>query len=259
MNKFLIAIFALLLLLGSSGRTWAQTPAVLDGGRPQLTRTELQEMLGRVEQLSGSADVSAEIRSQAGREAATIRSRLETGDLRVGDQVALVVEGEQALTETFTVRPGQILTLPGIGDISVAGVLRSELQGHMATALSRYIQDPVVHAESLVRVTITGQVARPGFYGVRPEQLLSDAIMEAGGPAAGANLEAIHIERAGEQIWSGAYLQMALAEGRTLDQLSLRAGDQIVVPARRQGAGMAMLGVVTGALSSIAILVTMLR
>lgn len=259
MNRFLIGIIAVLLLLGSSAGILAQAPTGFDGGRPQLTRPELQELLGRVEHLAQSDDASAAIRDQARREAETVRSRLQTGDLRVGDQVALVVEGEQALTETFTVRPGQILTLPGIGDISVAGVLRSELQGHMTTALARYIQNPVVHAESLVRVTITGQVARPGFYGVRPEQLLSDAIMEAGGPAGGANLEAIHIERAGERIWSGEYLQMALAEGRTLDQLSLRAGDQIVVPARKQGVGMAMLGVITGTLSSIAILVTMLR
>jgi hypothetical protein len=41
----------------------------------------------------------------------------------------------------------------------------------------------------------------------------------------------MHIERGGLVLWEGEELQTVLADGRTLDQLNLRAGDQIIVPA----------------------------
>jgi protein involved in polysaccharide export with SLBB domain len=257
--KTMIVGALLTLLMGFAGAASAQAPVGAAGGRPQMTRAELTDRLAWLEQLSGSAEQRPEVRGEATREAAMVSERLTSGDLRVGDQVVLSVEGEVALSDTFTVRPGQVLTLPGVGDISVAGVLRSELKPHMTAALGRFIRDPIVQAESLVRVVITGQVGRPGFYGVRAEELLSQAIMAAGGPGAGANLKGVYVERSGERIWTGDTLQQALADGRTLDQLSLQAGDQIVVPAARQGMGGRAIGIATGALSSIAILISVFR
>ncbi len=188
-----------------------------------------------------------------------VRARLEQGDIRVGDQIALVVEGEDSLSNNFTVRPGEILSLPRIGDIPVGGVLRSELEAHLTEQLARYSRDPVVRAHSLVRVTIAGSVAQPGFYAVQPDRLLSDAIMQAGGPALSANLNGIRIERAGREIWSGAYLQQAIADGRTFDQLSLQAGDQIIVPAQRPALASTALPYITGVVSVVALIFTILR
>lgn len=259
MNKLFTIIATALLLIGSAVTSGAQAPSAWDPGRPQLTRAELNDLLSRLGEITRSSTYNAQIRDQARDEAVMVRARLEMGDMQVGDQISMVVEGEEGLSQTFAVRPGQMLTLPGIGDIPLRGVLRSELESHLTTELSKYIREPVVHAESLVRVTITGQVGRPGFYGVRAERLLSDAIMEAGGPSAGADLTSIYVERAGERIWSGAYLQQALADGRTLDHLSLQAGDQIVVPGQRQGIGSRMVGVTTGVLSAVAILITIFR
>ena len=69
----------------------------------------------------------------------------------------------------------------------------------------------------------------------------------------------MYIERAGERIWTGEHLQQAIADGRTLDQLSLQAGDQIVVPARGQGFSARMVGITTGVISAAALLVTIFR
>ena len=259
MNKSAsIACTGLLLLVFAAGVS-AQTAPPSAAGGPERTRTELTDHLRQLEASVSAPGLGVEARSRAESEAALVRERLASGDIHVGDQIALVVEGEDALNETFTVRPGQILTLPGIGDISVAGVLRSELEAHLTRELAKFIRNPVVHAESLVRVTITGEVGQPGFYGVRPERLLSDAIMTAGGPGANANLEGMYIERAGERIWTGEHLQQAIADGRTLDQLSLQAGDQIVVPARGQGFSARMVGITTGVISAAALLVTIFR
>jgi hypothetical protein len=66
------------------------------------------------------------------------------------------------------------------------------------------------------------------------ERLVTDALMVAGGPSGNADLKEIKIERGDRPIWRGQPLQDAITEGRTLDQLSVRAGDRIVVPAQRQ-------------------------
>ncbi|OLC76319.1 MAG: hypothetical protein AUH78_06930 [Gemmatimonadetes bacterium 13_1_40CM_4_69_8] len=50
-----------------------------------------------------------------------------------------------------------------------------------------------------------------------------------------AKITALRIERGGQAVWEKARLQRALAEGRTLDQMNLRQGDEFVVP--RGGGG----------------------
>ena len=57
--------------------------------------------------------------------------------------------------------------------------------------------------------------------------------MLAGGPMATAGLDKVRIRRGAEEIWNATRLREATIEGRTLDQLSVRAGDSIIVPERR--------------------------
>lgn len=259
LKVLLFSSAATLLLTTTPTTSAAQYGMPAEAGRPHLTRTELQDLLGRLEEVEQSPSQSSEARSHAADEAAMVRGRLEHGDMRVGDQIGLTVEGEDALTNTFVVKSGQVMTLPGIGDIPLQGVLRSELESHLTSELSRFIREPVVHAEALVRVTITGEVGNPGFYGIGAERLLSDLIMEAGGPTPNARLEDLYIERAGERIWEGEQLREAVAAGRTLDQLSLQAGDQVVLPAKGRGFSSMLAGVFTGVLSVAAIIVTIMK
>lgn len=258
MKRLFIALCVVAALTSQDGAAVAQTGATWDSGRPQMTRQELQLLLGRLEQTANSGAFPDETRRKAREEAAMVRNRLEYGDIRVGDQVALVVEGEDSLSQTFTVRAGETLALPGLGEVALRGVLRSELETHLRDYIGKYIREPVVRAESFVRVTISGSVGTPGFFSVEPDRLLTDAIMRAGGPAGDADLNGIYIQRGSERIWEGAYLQQAIADGRTLDQLSLHAGDQIVVPARRPALASRLLPIWTGVLSGVALLVTIL-
>src|SRR5919108_6097734 len=61
---------------------------------------------------------------------------------QVGDRILLHVEGDSALSDTFTVVAGPALRLPNIGDISLAGVPRADLQSHLTRELGRFIKDP---------------------------------------------------------------------------------------------------------------------
>lgn len=201
----------------------------------QLTRAELQALLQRYEETAASSSYSGEVREQARDEASLIRTRLEEGDLRVGDRIQLTVEGHADLTAEFAVVAGRVLVLPAIGEVPLDGVLRAELQDHLAQHIARFIRDPVVRARSLIRLEVIGAVAQQGFYTIPSDILVSDALMLAGGPATNADLERVRVERNRQVIWSSDRLRRAMQEGRTLDQLSIRAGDGIIVPERSGG------------------------
>lgn len=149
---------------------------------------------------------------------------------QVGDRILLSVEGDSALSDTFSVVEGPALRLPQIGDISLANVPRAGLEPYLTRELGRYINDPVVTARALIRISVMGQVARPGFYAVPVDLVMPDALMVAGGATPDARLEKLQIIRGNSALVGSAALQRAIARGATLDQLGVRAGDRIEVP-----------------------------
>lgn len=228
---------ATLTWLIATGTPAASQEVTWDSGLHELSRVELVSLLERFEQAAASGAYSGELRAQAERESSLIRDRLENGDFQVGDQIALSVEGEEALTETFLVQKGPALVLPVIGEISLRGVLRSELVSHLEAEIGRFIRDPVVQARASVRLLISGGVGSAGFFVIPTNTVFSDLLMIAGGPSPTALLQQIRVERSDREIWSGEGLQQAIIEGRTLDQLSIRAGDHVVVPQRGDSGG----------------------
>lgn len=150
-------------------------------------------------------------------------------EFHVGDRIALTVEGPQAFADTAVVREGLILQLATFGDIPLAGVKRSQIQPYLTQQFSKFIRDPVVHAIPLVRISVLGEVGRPGFYTVPSDILLSDVVMRAGGPTGNADLSKTVVKRDGTEILSQAQSQAALANGETLDQLRIAPGDEVVV------------------------------
>jgi polysaccharide export outer membrane protein len=152
---------------------------------------------------------------------------------QVGDLVMLRVERESVLTDTFVVETGPTLRLPVIGVIPLAGVPRTDLQAHMTRELGRFYRHPVVEARSLVRLSVVGEVAVPGWYPLRGDVVVTDALMAAGGPTQLARMDGMRIERNGEAIWEDDRLRDALGQGRTVDQMGLRSGDQIIIPRQR--------------------------
>lgn len=196
----------------------------------KMERSELENLRDQFERVVASPGYSQRIRDQAARDAAIIRDRLVMGDFRIGDRVILRVEGEPDIPERLPVQPGPRITLPRMGSISLEGVLRSELEEYLTDQLGRFLQNPVVQAGSEIRISIMGSVGSPGFYTVPSEMLIGELLMHAGGPGGNADLEKLRIERLGESLWSGDEMQEFIVEGVTLDQLNLRAGDQVVLP-----------------------------
>ncbi len=223
MNR--ISTFVLAAVFGAAMPLLAQSApsATRSGGGLEVTRTQLEEELADLQSVAQSSVYSGRLRSMAERNADLISERLATGDFRVGDRIVLYVEGE-SLPDTLAVEPGPQITLPVMGVVPLEGVLRSELENHLRTELGRFIQDPQVSSQSLIRLGILGQVGQPGFFVVPADMLIDEALMLAGGPGARANLEELRIDRGQRRIWEGQILQEAMIDGTTLDQLNLRGG-----------------------------------
>lgn len=236
MHATRVTVVAGLVWLGAfSAGAAQQTNGVVHGLR--ASRPALDSLAQRLDAIARAEDSSAGTRASARLQAAAVRARLATGDFQGGDRIVIVVEGadapgaiEQQLSDTFIVGPEREVTLPAIGVVSLRGLLRSELPDYMTRQIGRLIRDPVVHVRSLIRISIVGAVPRPGFYAVPFDGLLSDALMVAGGPGPFAKVDRLRIERFGKPLWEGALLQRAINEGRTLDELDLRGGEQFVVP-----------------------------
>ena len=219
------------LVMAPGQPAWSQQESRLDSRRIQATRAELTDLLNLYEQSAASSAYSDSLRGRAREQAVQIRQRLQQGDFQTGDRIILSVEREPALTDTFIVTEGPTLRLPTIREVSLVGVLRSELESHLRTQVARFVEDPQVRARSMIRISVVGAVPQAGFFYAPSEGLLTDALLLAGGPGAG-RIDGITIERDGQRIWTSDQVREAIVDGRTLDQLDVRPGDRIRVPAR---------------------------
>jgi protein involved in polysaccharide export with SLBB domain len=216
----------------------------------EASRAELESELAQAQRDTTSGTQAD--RDQAHMTVATLQDRLSNGDFQVGDRVLIYVQGQQTLSDTFTVREGQIIHLPNLTDVELHGVLRSELQGHVYAAVSKYLRDPVVRTGSLVRIAVLGNVQRPGFYAVPADMLLSDAIMHAGGLGNTADVARSKVTRGGVTVLQPQAVTVAIRDGETIDQLSLRAGDQVEVGAHHPSTFLTLILPITAAVVGIA-------
>ena len=195
--------------------------------RAYASRAELEENLREADQLAESGPEHRRHYHRA--ESALLRNRLEQGDFQEGDRVMVKMPGIKITSDTFMVRSGKVIHLPDMEDFSVAGLLRSEFQSKLSAHIGRYLRDPSIEAQPLVRLSVLGAVSRIGFYYAPADAVLSDVLMLAGGPTPAADLKEVTIRRLGRTVWSPGDIRFALAEGLTIDQLHLRAGDEIEV------------------------------
>jgi protein involved in polysaccharide export with SLBB domain len=204
--------------------------------RAQVTRVQLGTTLEEIERILESGGYSPALREQKRAEAALIRRRLTEGDLRPGDVIVLAVANEPDLSGPFQVTTARTIIIPAAGEIVIPPLLRAEIEEYMTEQIRRFVRDPLVRADPLVRISIFGGVGRQGFFVAPASALLSDVIMEsAGGPSGSVKMDKSEIKRDDKVIVDSEAFQMAIRNGLSLDQLNIQAGDEIHVGQRRSG------------------------
>jgi hypothetical protein len=222
-----LSIASLIAFLALGNICFAQADTTVGVARRQFeSRAELDSMATAAEKGHRTS------------EAWLLRTRLEKGDFQEGDRILVQVEGANIFTkpETLVVqngKGGKHLELPRMADLSLDGVLRAELADRIRQHLSQYIKQPNVRATPLVRVAVLGSVGHPGYFYTAADIPLSDVIMQAGGPNGNADLGRVSIRRGSEVIWDAKDTRAALADGMSIDQLHMRAGDEISIGDKR--------------------------
>lgn len=122
----------------------------------------------------------------------------DTYTLSAGDQVAIVVFGQEDLSMDITLDENGTLNYPLLGAVSAGGMTASQLERTITSQLSgTYLVNPDVRVSvaEYRQVYINGQVNSPGGYDYKPGLTLDKAIALAGGFADKASKERITLTR----------------------------------------------------------------
>jgi len=227
------AVYAVALCATTTLSVRAGAQEVTAVGAQHATRRELAalivELEGRLVSNARGAD-----RARAMAEIAAIKRRLEEGDFRVGNQFVVTITTDQARSDTVSVRDSLLVAIGNLPDASLKGVLRSEIRDRLSDHVGKYLRNALVRVSVLTRITIRGAVLRPGSYLATPDRPLGDVVMLAAGPAPNAKLDELEVSRSGRTVLSAKSSKKPLKEGRTLAQLDVQSGDDIVVPQKRR-------------------------
>ena len=171
-----------------------------------------------------------------------------TGPLAPGDRVTLRLPGEISPREILEVDHRGILTLPRVGPINATSLELTQLTDSIRALYKPMFNSSDVTVLPLRRITVLGEVKRPGVLYLDPSSSIRDAIASAEGATEFANIGHVNLIR-------GDVKQRVVAwELAGAQTLPLRSGDAIMVDreswARRNASS--LLGAL-GILASIAV------
>jgi polysaccharide biosynthesis/export protein len=101
-----------------------------------------------------------------------------------GDQLRIVVLGQDDLTGTYTVDEGGSISMPLIGRVTARGRTTASLEAAIAAALREgFLRSPdvTVRVEAFRPIFVLGEVTNPGQYAYTVGLTVQQAIATAGG------------------------------------------------------------------------------
>jgi polysaccharide export outer membrane protein len=153
----------------------------------------------------------------------------------VGDVLTVDVWKQPEISRTLPVRTDGKISLPLVNDVQAAGLTPTQLGAQITDGLRRVMLNPqvtvIVNEINSQRIYIVGQVLRGGAYPLAPNLTIVQALSGAGFTPF-ANLKKIYVVRVenGQKQILPANFKEAVSRHNSQQDLSLRAGDTIVVP-----------------------------
>ncbi|MCH2109637.1 MAG: polysaccharide export protein [Polyangiaceae bacterium] len=167
-----------------------------------------------------------------------LREADEQTSLGPGDIFQLEIVGETELPKEYQVATDGTAALPYIHSIPVAGLEPQELA---AEVRKRLIEEKILLNPSVIvsvkeyrskKVTVLGQVQKPGTFPLSPGMTLLQSISMAGGLTGIAHATRVNLTRGIDGQTNTVTVDVqAMYEGRVQD-IALQAGDRVYVPER---------------------------
>jgi polysaccharide export outer membrane protein len=155
----------------------------------------------------------------------------------IGDVLEISVWKNQDLSATVPVRPDGRISMPLLGDVQAAGLTPLALRQTLTEGLKEFVTAPgvsvVVKEVNSQKVFVTGEVAHPGSFDLRPRTKLMQVLALAGGltPYAKGHVVLLRDTRDGaEDQRFEVDLKSIISGKRPEANLILQAGDTLVVP-----------------------------
>jgi len=204
------------------------------GGKSRASRVELATRVTELETETQGSSLKGQQRVSSLAQLADLRARLADGDFKAGDRFAVTITMDSSSRDTISVRDGAMVSVASLPDLSLKGVLRSELDSALTAHVLRYFKNVRLRTTPLTQISIIGAVGRPGFYWTSPDRPLADLLMIAGGPLPDANLREIEVRRSNSFVLSKKESRKALSQGRTMEEIDVRSGDEVKIPQKRK-------------------------
>jgi protein involved in polysaccharide export with SLBB domain len=150
--------------------------------------------------------------------------------LHPGDHLRItVLSDDKDLSGEFEVAADGTLKHPLYNQITVVGLPVSALKEKVASFLRKFQKQPQLEVEPLFKVTVSGEVTKPGVFFLSPETTVRDAVENsAGGTTERANKNAITLSR-GVTKTSVRLADESSATGAQ----TIQSGDHISIGAQR--------------------------
>jgi protein involved in polysaccharide export with SLBB domain len=155
----------------------------------------------------------------------------------VDDTFDVRVYGEPDLSGTFRVATDGTIDYPLAGRIQIAGLRTGQVQQVLVTKLKdRYLKEPqvvvTIKDRNSQKISVLGQVSKPGQVGYYPNMTIVDAIASAGGFTGIAAKNSVNLRReVGGKVETHIYPVADISEGRFPNVVVL-PGDVLVVDER---------------------------
>jgi polysaccharide export outer membrane protein len=139
----------------------------------------------------------------------TTTSGAQEYEIGPGDVLNVTVLAQPAMSGEMTVEPDGMLSFPFLGRVKAAGLSPVELERKLVTLLADgYLKRPQVSVAvkqyRSQRVFVTGEVLRPGPYGLRPRRSLLALLQDVGDLGANVGHEVIVIRAPAPAAWPPA-------------------------------------------------------
>jgi len=209
-------------------------------GRASLVLVSLLVLMSAVAQAEGPGQVAAP--APAAPAQAPPAQGNGTGqpppDYQIGpeDLLDISVWNNPALSRTAPVRPDGKISLPLLNDVQAAGLTPMQLRDIIAKKLVEYMPNPevsvIVREVNRFKVSVIGEVKKPGRFDFKSKATVLDAIALAGGFndfAARSRIVILRQDGAGTKRIPINYNKI-ISTASEQDDFYLQPGDVVVVP-----------------------------
>ena len=161
--------------------------------------------------------------------------RSSAGNFLLGpeDVLEITVWGYPDLTRVVTVRPDGQVAVPLAGAVPAAGRSVERLNQDLTRAFAKYIINPqvtvIVKEFRKIRISVLGQVNKPGTYALPPGTRILDAISAASGVTDNAALPQAQLARSSGNT-QPLNLDGLLVQQDMRENLVLESGDTLIIP-----------------------------